>query len=396
MRILIVTDNFPPRAFGGMAQHALHIARFLGERHDVLVLTLRKDKGRVARKDEPFAVCPLLTKRFPRFDFWTVRRLARSFRADVAHVCTAGLADERLSAVCPVVTRTVGNDFLRPWCGYNLPVRSLLYRLPGAKTKTGITRWETETRKVRIDGYLRASHTVVANSGWTRERLLERGVPSDRVKTIVGGLDTKTFYPSEDKVTTRKALGLPAEAPVITTAGNLIRKKGVDTVLRALALLNVKPKPHYLIVGDGPEEANLLRLVAELELQDQVRFVGRKRQAELATHYQASDVYVLASQEETMGRTYFEAGACGIAVIGARVGGVPDVVEHGMNGLLVDDPEDVDAVANAIQSLLADPARRDRMGAAGLERARTEFSWDVVGSAYEKVLSSAISYACPR
>lgn len=388
MRILIITDQFPPVEFGGMAQHALHMARYLSQRHEVLVATLQGHDPSV-HANEAFDFRPVLTKRFLQYDAWTLRRLARSFRADVIHACTAGMADEKLCREFPVVTRVVGNDFIRPWYGFKLPFRRLLFRLPGTDRGRRLQRFELRRRKGRIIDQLKANARVAANSGWTSDRLAECGVTVDRIRTMVGGLDTRTFHPSENNSETRKALGLPAEGPIIATAGNLIRKKGVDTVLRALAQLTVVPKPQYVIVGDGSEQANLSKLAGELGLQDRTFFVGRKSQAELAKYYQASDVYVLVSQEETMGRTYFEAGACGIPVIAARVGGVPDVVEHGGNGLLVDDPEDVGAVVAAIQRLLEDGALREQMGQAGLKRAREEFSWESVGAQFEELLTEA-------
>jgi glycosyltransferase involved in cell wall biosynthesis len=388
MRVLIVTDQFPPAHFGGMAQHAYHAARYLSRRHEVLVATLRAHdpSGHAA---EQFMVRPLLTKRFPSYDFRLIRRLARSIKADVVHACTAGLVDGTTARCFPVVTRTVGNDFLRPWCGYNLPLRSVLYRLPGQTVRDAVGAWESAIRKARVIRYLRAGALTGANSRWTRDRLVDRGVAEDHIRVVVGGVDTGVFRPAHDRRAVRERLGIPLEAPVVVTAGNLVGKKGFDTVLRALALLR-EERPFYVVVGDGPEGKHLRDLAAGLVLRDRVIFEGPKTQNELARYYQAADVYVLASQEETMGRTYFEAGACGIPVIGARVGGVPDVVEHERNGLLIDDPEDVEALAACLRRVLADPVLRQRLGAAGLERARTEFSWEAVGRTFEGLLEDAV------
>lgn len=381
-----------------MAQHAWHMASYLGKNHEVEVLTLRSDRDRVAEAGEPFGVQAVLTKRFPVLDFRIVARAARKFRANVVHVCTAGLLDGRLAGEVPVVTRVVGNDFLRPWCGYNLPLRSVLYRLPGKNTREAITRWEMRVRKPKVHQYLRESRIVVANSSWTRERLLESGLKAEQIRVVVGGMDAVLFSPPGDRPGLRKSLGLDADDFVLVTAGNLIGKKNFDTVIRALAKLNSQGHGNlrYVAVGDGPEEEGLKRLAHDLKVGDRVQFVGRKSQADLARYYQAADLYVQASRNhrlesgevdvETMGRTYFEAGGCGVPVIGARVGGVPSVIEDGKNGLLVDDPEDVDEVAARISQLLADPTLRSRMGAEGVKLAREKFSWERVGSDFEKIL----------
>ena len=167
-RILIITDGFPPAVYGGMATHAYNIARYLGERHIALVVTpriygspsafeglathARNLAHQFARRiragnasqrwlsnkhegEEPFGVLPILSMRFPGLDAIMLERVARQFGANVVHVCTAGLAFDTLTRRYPTVTRVVGNDFLRPWCGYNLPLRCILYRLPGGEPR---------------------------------------------------------------------------------------------------------------------------------------------------------------------------------------------------------------------------------------------------------------------
>lgn len=391
-RILLVTDNFPPRKFGGMAQHAWHMATYLGQNHEVLVVTLRKDKERRKNDNEPFEVRSVLTKRFPVLDFWIVAREARKFRADVIHVCTAGLLDGRLAGKIPVVTRVVGNDFLRPWCGYYLPLRSLLYRLPGKGTRKAVARWEMRIRKRKVQQNLGKSEIMVANSSWTQDRLLESGLASEQIKVIVGGMDEKLFAPPFDQSGLRESLGLRESDFVMVTAGNLIAKKNFDTVMRALAdLVNQGQKNlKYFVVGDGPEEENLKQLARGLEILDRIHFLGRKTQLDLARYYQAADIYVQVSVEETMGRTYFEAGGCGIPVIGARVGGVSSVIEEGKNGLLVDDPEDVSEVVDKIRYLLENPHERKRMGGEGVKLAKEKFSWARVGEAFEELLERSV------
>lgn len=389
MKILIVTDQFPPRQFGGMAQHAWHMASYLGKNHEVEVLTLRADQDRVAEAGEPFGVQAVLSKRFPALDFRIVARAARKFRADAVHVCTAGLMDGRLAGDIPVVTRVVGNDFLRPWCGYNLPLRSVLYRLPGKDTREAITRWEMGIRKTKVQQNLGKSEMVVANSSWTRDQLVESGLALEQIKVIVGGMDESLFSPPRNRTVLRKSMGLKEDDFVLVTAGNLIGKKNFDTVIRALAELVKKGHGNlrYFVVGDGGYQENLEQLVSSLKLSDRVVFAGRVSQSDLSKYYQAADLYVQVSVEETMGRTYFEAGGCGIPVIGARVGGVPSVIEDGKNGLLVDDPEDVEEVSGVVSQLLSDPALRAKMGAEGVKLAAEKFSWERVGNAFGELLA---------
>lgn len=395
MRILIVTDQFPPVTFGGMAQHAWHIAHKLGERHAVYVLVPRSQKADWGKV--PFDVSPSLSIRFPVLDVISILKAAREFKAEVIHVCNAALSYRLVSRYYPTVTRVVGNDFLRPWCGYGLPLRSLLYRLPGHATKVRVKALETRIRKSKTTARLQQVDAVAANSEWTREQLIAEGVPESHVFDIVGGVDTTVFQPAAEKSQARGEIGLLEDGLVILTAAELVRKKGIDTVLRAVAELAPKwPSLRYVIVGDGEDETYLRDLASDLGVGDRVIFAGRKTQMELCRYYQAADVYVQVSRNhrfengyldvETMGRTYMEAGACGLPVVAAKVGGVPSVVIDNVNGLLVEDPQDQDEIAAAIDQLLENEDLRLRMGQAGLEMAREEFSWERVTAAFEEVM----------
>jgi phosphatidylinositol alpha-1,6-mannosyltransferase len=213
-------------------------------------------------------------------------------------------------------------------------------------------------------------------------------------------MDDKLFTPSTDRSGLRKSLGWNVDDFVLVTAGNLIGKKNFDTVIRALAKLidEGHGNMRYVAVGDGPDEEGLKRLTKQLKIADRVEFVGRKTQSALARYYQAADLYVQVSRNhllesggvdvETMGRTYFEAGGCGIPVIGARVGGVPSVIEDGKNGLLVEDPEDEEELVGKIEQVLSDSALRTNMADEGIKRATESLSWNAVGAKFEQILRS--------
>lgn len=388
MRIMLLSDVFPPKDYGGMATHAHYMAHYLAKRHQTMVvLPMSNSKGRA---EGPVRLLQSLTMRWPRWDAWRVLRIARAFRPDVVHVCNAGMVFRSVSSSFPTVARVVGNDFLRPWCGYNLPLRSLLFRIPGKELHAKLQYWELRLRKHRVVDCLKRTHQVVANSSWTRDRLLEEGVRPERVAMVVGGVDTSLFRPPVNREAVRKELGLDSEAVVLLTTSGLSMKKGIDTVLRVVAsMVGRWPSLRYVVAGREEGLERLQRLAADLGIQKRVVFVGHLSHTELCPLYQAADVYVLVSQNETMGRTYFEAGACGIPVVAAGVEGVTAVVRDNVNGLLVSDPLDETGIRNRIESLLTDPAFKSRLGAEGLRMAREEFSWEIVGAAFERLLLAA-------
>ena len=400
MTILIVTDQFPPQHFGGMAQHAWHISRHLARSHRVMV-AVPKSLGKPTDA-HGIDVRPVLSVSSPRRDAAALLKLARAERCDVIHSCTAGLAPIPLSAEFPVVQRVVGNDFLRPWCGGNLPLHGIFHRIPMATVRNAFAARERAQRKANVIAQLARCRTIVANSQWTAAALGREGIPEDRIRTIVGGMDCATFLPAADRSALRASLGVQPDEFMIVTAGNFVPKKGFDTVQRAIALLGKhKAVIRYFAIGDGPQEANLRSLADSLGLTRSVTFTGRMNQAQLKQFYQACDAYVQPSRDhamgqqmtdvETMGRTFFEAGGCGAAVIGSRVGGIPDVIRPHDNGLLVGNPEDPVELAAAIALLLENPELRAQLGAAGIRRAHEEFSWEIVAARFEKEMQRAVA-----
>jgi glycosyltransferase involved in cell wall biosynthesis len=143
------------------------------------------------------------------------------------------------------------------------------------------------------------------------------------------------------------------------------------------------------IIGSGPRLDEYAGLARTLQIMDQVHFLGHVEHGKLPAHYAKADLLVLPSRMESFGLVLVEAMACGLPVVATRVGGIPEVVEDGVTGLLVP-PNDPEALAEGINSLLEDPDRMKAMGARGRERAKEHFTWDTVAkrlvSLYTEVL----------
>jgi glycosyltransferase involved in cell wall biosynthesis len=165
----------------------------------------------------------------------------------------------------------------------------------------------------------------------------------------------------------REELGIPTDSLVVGYVGWLIPIKGVTYLLDAMAEV-VQRHPNSLLVlagkGDerGGEEIKLKEQVENLRLDDNVRFLGWRSDVDAIMG--CFDIFVLPSLNEGMGRVLVEAMAAGLPIVASRVGGIPDLVKDGQNGLLVP-AEDASALAKAISDLLSDKERRNRMGEAG-------------------------------
>lgn len=183
--------------------------------------------------------------------------------------------------------------------------------------------------------------------------------------------------PEQHAVTTSLAPRIEAiraadPRPLVLFVGRLVPYKGVDVLLRALVSVNARA----VIVGDGPLRESLEALAGSLGIGAAVQFAGNASTAELAALYNACDVFVLPSvtRAEAFGMVQIEAMSCRKPVICTDLpSGVPWVNQHGETGLVVP-PNDVEALAGAIRTLLDDPALRARMGEAGRARVINQFS----------------------
>ena len=191
------------------------------------------------------------------------------------------------------------------------------------------------------------------------------------------------FFAPGERSGARQALGLPSDAPVLLFVGRIQPLKGPDVAVRALAELGRRDAILLLVGGasgvEGDLEVALLhRLIAELGVADQVRFVPPQPHHILSTYYRAADVVVVPSRSESFGLVALEASACGIPVVASAVGGLLTLVDHGESGYLVPD-RDPAVFARHIGDLIADPALAARLGANGARRSR-RYTWGLAAA----------------
>jgi glycosyltransferase involved in cell wall biosynthesis len=171
--------------------------------------------------------------------------------------------------------------------------------------------------------------------------------------------------------------------------GRLDLVKGVDLLLLAWKQVSHRfPAVQLWLAGDGLELENLHALATELGIHSRVRFMGRKQQEELPALYQNAEAVVLPSRREGLPFTLLEAGAGGGICIGTRIPGIPEIIQDGITGLLVD-PESPDAIASAISRILdLQPEERQRMRDAAYRTVRAQFSEEKMISSYLELFDS--------
>jgi glycosyltransferase involved in cell wall biosynthesis len=251
-------------------------------------------------------------------------------------------------------------------------------------------RQEIEPAKVRRYGLDRVD-LVLAISHHVRQSLEAGGVQGEGLVTLYSGLDMTRVPQREDGHESRRHFDIPVDVPLIGTVANLFPRKGYEVMLRAMpAVLAAYPNVHYVIIGHGDAgyERNLRSLVGTLGVERAVHFVGF--QEEVYSCLAAIDVYVHPAIMEGFGIALLEAMAMEKPVVASRVGGVPEVVEEEVTGLLVP-PGDPEALTLALVRLLKEPYTCQRMGRAGKQRVEARFSLEQtmgnLQSMYTKLLA---------
>ncbi len=256
--------------------------------------------------------------------------------------------------------------------------------------------------------WIRYCDRVIANSCHTASLAERRRTKRDLICIIPPGVDGEFFAPFRaDGV--KKEMGLEGKK-VLLYVGRLARRKGLKEFLRNSFPKIVAEIPDlcFLIVGENPTGSLIHRddvmgelrgIVREMRLENHVRLLGWVNDHDVAKIYRLSDVIVLPALSmkgdvEGFGIVLIEAAAAGKPAVAARVGGIPDAIEDGKSGILVE-PGDYELMSQSIIDLLQNDQARLALGQHAQRRAREEFSWEFVIRKYESVLDSLIAMDAP-
>ncbi|MBK3565517.1 MULTISPECIES: glycosyltransferase family 4 protein [unclassified Streptomyces] len=239
-----------------------------------------------------------------------------------------------------------------------------------------------------------STDTITYLGEYTRSRIAGALSPeaAARMVQLPPGVDEKVFHPGSGGAEVRARLGL-TDRPVVVCVSRLVPRKGQDTLILAMPrILARQPDAVLLIVGGGPYEKDLRRLVRETGVSDSVRFTGAVPWAELPAHYGAGDVFAMPCRTrrggldvEGLGIVYLEASATGLPVVAGDSGGAPDAVLDGETGWVVrgGSPEEA---ADRIVALLGDPELRRNMGERGRSWVEEKWRWDLLAEKLKTLL----------
>jgi sugar transferase (PEP-CTERM/EpsH1 system associated) len=209
-----------------------------------------------------------------------------------------------------------------------------------------------------------------------------RIVPRCKLEVIPNGIDTDIFHRTGARGEIRQALGIASDAPVVGTVGRLNEVKRQDALIRAFARVRAQiPGAHLVLVGDGPMRDGLQTLAQDLKLDASVHFAGYQSHPE--RYLQAMDVFALTSRTEGMPLSILEAWAAGLPVLSSAVGGIPDLIDHGRNGLLFSAGDEV-ALTDLLADLIRDSQRARRLGEEGRREVVVRYSLRRMATDYQQ------------
>ncbi|MBR7824994.1 glycogen synthase [Actinospica sp. MGRD01-02] len=388
MRIGLLTREFPPDVYGGAGVHVEFLARELQTLADVRVHAWGSAK---AAEDPPHvlrhAADPALAD---------ANEALRSLSIDLG--MAAGVADRDLVHSHTWYANLGGH------------LAKLLYGIPHVMTAHSLEPLRPWKAEQLGGGYalsswaertaIEAADAVIAVSEGMRADILGcyPAIDPARVRVVHNGIDTELYKPVRELDALIKN-GVDPDRPYVLFVGRITRQKGVPHLLRAARSLN--PSAQLVLCAGAPDtpaiDQEFRGLVEELrQTRDGVIWIPemlpRREVVQLLTN---AALFACPSVYEPLGIVNLEAMACGTPVVASAVGGIPEVVVDGVTGRLVgydeSDPAAFErSLAEAIESVLADPAAARRMGEAGRERAVREFGWDAIArrtaAVYEEIL----------
>jgi glycosyltransferase involved in cell wall biosynthesis len=229
---------------------------------------------------------------------------------------------------------------------------------------------------------------VICVSEDLQNQCLACGVPVERCILIENAIDRQQYSRSSTWDEAKRALGIPPHRSVIGAVGRLSAEKGFDLLIRAAdCLLKKGHDLHLIIVGEGDQRCRLETLISEVGRNDRIRLLGYR--PDTVGCYQAMDVYVLSSLSEGLPNVVLEAMALEVPVVAARVGAVPQIIDHEESGLIVE-PGSSDGLVAALSRLLTDATLRARLAQAGCTSVTTRYSFEArmrrVRAIYDRLL----------
>ncbi len=297
----------------------------------------------------------------------------------------------RLKALCGTRFDIIHSHSL--FCSYDYLFLKTCFSIPLTTTFHGLVPKNVEMlAPEKIRAVLAAGDVFFVNTVFAQRQLIELGCDRQKIRIVPQGTNLEDFPFTPRKIH-------PGKPVILLSVGRLSIEKGFHIAIEAVArIVHSHPDVRYHIVGGGPEEDALRRLIEKHRLQDIVTIFGAISTESLLEHYSSSHVFILpsidfrdGSHTETQGVVLQEAQATGLPVVASRTGGIPEVIRDGETGLLFEE-ENIDQLSRHLNRLIEDPALYERLHLDGRRDVEANYSSTVIcrrlGETYRQILSS--------
>lgn len=389
MKIAFITFQYPPFVQGGAGTYAYNLTKELARLgHEVHVIAPKVTGCGKESAEEGLFVHRLnfLNKPFLaalsfwfslRKDFSSLERRVGGF--DIVH--DNGLSGFSLNSSAVSSPRAVTIHHLARTTLKAIEA-SLLGRVRNLRGEIAISPLIEPLCMKRAD-------RIIAVSQFTKRDIMGVfGIPESRIEVIYHGVHPEDYvFPEVAKVKLRSTLGINSQ-PMILFVGKLTPRKGVDILLRALPQVLKEVKGKLVLAGSG-NQRDYQYLAQTLSISDKLRFLGRVPDNTLRLLYSSCDLFVLPSRLEGLGIVILEAMAAGKPIVATNVGGIPELIESGQNGILVEANNEGE-LASAIVKVLSDKSLARAIGENNMKKVRERFSWEVAAQKTECVYNGLI------
>jgi glycosyltransferase involved in cell wall biosynthesis len=389
-RLAVLNTQPPHLYYGGVERRILEVTRRLQPQADIAVYSGTKAGFKAETNINNVKLVPVKStdKLFP-LDNWTYsRNLTKNsqvFESDIfeLHNNSAYGFPAALRKIAPskplvhLIHGTLADEYEQGKKG----TQSLRGRLANLVMKQQAKQEKAIAQNADV---------IVTISKYSQAKILEHyGVPEEKIRIVPNGVDIEKFQPS-DMAAAKKQFNLGQDSTILFI-GSLTPRKGLPYLVEAAkTVVKQQANAKFLLVGSGPLRKQIETSVASAGLSGNFVFYGNMPHNQLATVYNAADVFVLPSLQEGQGIVLLEAQACGKPVIAFGVGGAKEAVKGGESGFLLA-LGDTEGLADRLLKLLADDALRQKMGAAGRQFVKENYTWDLCAERMLKVYRETLA-----
>jgi glycosyltransferase involved in cell wall biosynthesis len=388
-RICLLTETYYPLTGGGESQARVLAANLLNRNFQVMIITRRCSDSlkeiELVDGVKVYRIPPVGAARFARWFmlFWSLLALVKTRRQyDLVYV--SGFKALGLSAV-------LAAKLLRKRCILKADSNG---EMSGDFFAAGLKKLKLTPSSIIVrillsgrNKILRGANSFVAITTGIAEELRSEGVDPSSIALISNGIDTDSFSPitASEKYSLRQTLVIPKKRIIITYAGRLVSYKGLPLLLRVAEVIQSEfDDVGFVLIGSGGLdmhncEAELKKFVKDKGLEESICFSGEVNNVH--EYLQASDIFVLPSEEDAFPLALVEAMACGLPVISTPVGGIKEIITDGQNGLLVQS-RDFQQLYQAISGLIRNPALSASLGMAAVQTVQERYSAEIIIQKY--------------